>query len=606
LTDEETAKVYALVLARKTEKPKETLAAPRAPMPAKAPVSGHDVLEKMFAARNGVAIQDLFNGNISQYDGDDSAADMALCCHLAFWTRCNEQEMDRLFRQSRLYRKKWDERHSSDGKTYGQMTINKAIAGCTEVYDPFKNIRTTEEHSPNEAVAAENSVFTDTFAATWFAGLYADRLRFDHTSGNWYLWDGKRWRPDITGRVYGMLVEAARRLLNQITPDWNSDKVKDLLKFVAKLESRNAIRDVLDLAKRAPGIAITNEALDSKRMLFNVQNGTINLSDGTLQPHAAENLITKISAAHYSADATAPKFKSFLNTIFDSNSNLIQYIARCAGLFLTGLTNEQILFFWFGTGANGKSVLINVLLMLLKDYAMKAPANMLMLDKGNSIPNDVARLRGSRLVICSEIQDGARLNESLVKDLTGGDRIAARFLHREFFEFQPEHKILIVGNHKPVVRGTDFGIWRRMHLTPFAITIPDSDRRPMDDLLNEFRAELPGILRWALDGLRQYQIMGLRPPVEITGAVAAYRSDSDILGHFLDECTKPDRTTEATFANLYKAYIGWCNTSGERPCSKRRLGSALDERGFPRQRDKHGEASIPGIKVVGREKDDTW
>jgi len=600
LTDEETARAYALVLARKPEKPGPanpiTAALPIAQAPRRVNGNGHDLLERMFSAKNGAAIQALYNGDTSAHGGDDSAADMALCAHLAFWTARDALEIDRLFRQSKLYRDKWDRRHSGDGRTYGQMTVDKAIEGCVEAYGEKKVLVQTEA-APIGPAAAESGAFTDTYAASWFAGQYADQLHFDHTSGHWYLWDSKRWVPDETGRVYGMAVIAARRLLKQITDTWEAQKARDLLKFVAKLENKDKIHDVLELARHAPGIAITHESLDRDPMLFNVQNGTIDLRDGSLHPHAAENLITKTSPAAYETDATAPNFAAFLRTIFDGNTGLMQYVQRCAGLFLTGLTDAQTLFFWHGSGANGKSVLVNTLMMLLGEYAMKAPANMLMLDKGNSIPNDVARLRGARCVVCSEIQDGSRLNESLVKELTGGDRIAARFLHREFFEFKPEHKILIVGNHKPLIRGTDLGIWRRMHLTPFAVTIPESARRPMGALLEDFRGELPGILQWALEGLHAYQTAGLHPPGEVQAAVATYRTDSDTVGRFIDDCTKQAPNEETTFDVIYKSYKSWCESAGEHPSSGKRLSAALEERGYIRGRTGGGKRSLRGLKL---------
>ena len=604
LTDEETARAYALVLARKPEKPGPanpiTAALPIAQAPRRVNGNGHDLLERMFSAKNGAAIQALYNGDTSAHGGDDSAADMALCAHLAFWTARDALEIDRLFRQSKLYRDKWDRRHSGDGRTYGQMTVDKAIEGCVEAYGEKKVLVQTEA-APIGPAAADNGAFTDAFAACWFSGLYADRLRFDHTSGHWHLWDSRRWVADETGRVYGMAVEAARGLLRQIREGWDPARVKALLKFCSCLENRNKIRDILELASHAPGLAVTHQAFDSDRMLFNCLNGTIALRTGAFYPHTPENMITKISPAAYEPGATCPKFDAFLQTIFAGDAEIIGYIARCFGLFLTGLTDAQVMFFWYGLGANGKSVLVNAFMGLLGDYGMKAPSNFLMLDKGGSNSNDVARLRGARLVVCAEIQDGARLNESLTKDLTGGDRIAARFLHREFFEFEPEFKILIIGNHKPAIRGTDLAVWRRLHLTPFSVTIPENDRRPMEGLLAGFRDEMSGILNFCLAGLNDFQRGGLRPPASVTAAVSAYRNDSDILGRFLEDCTITDRKGEVVFAEFYAFYAKWCASAGEHPVSGKRLAGALDERGYGRRRTGQGKTAITGLVLVQNE-----
>ncbi|MDZ7809989.1 MAG: phage/plasmid primase, P4 family [Arhodomonas sp.] len=263
------------------------------------------------------------------------------------------------------------------------------------------------------------------------------------------------------------------------------------------------------------------------------------------------------------------------------------FVKRFAGYALTGSTAEQVLAFMYGTGRNGKSVFIETLAALMGDYHTATRIETLSVTRGGGIPNDVAALAGARLVTVSETPEGSRLNESLVKDLTGGDTITARFLRHEFFQFRPQFKLWVRGNHKPQIRGTDDGIWRRVMLIPFTVQIPEPEVDPT--LTEKLRDELPGILQWAIAGCLEWQRQGLRPPATVANAVREYRSEMDTLATFIEERCVIAEHAMASAKALYQDYTQWCEQSGERPVSQTRFGMSLSERGFPK--DKGGAAN---------------
>jgi putative DNA primase/helicase len=262
------------------------------------------------------------------------------------------------------------------------------------------------------------------------------------------------------------------------------------------------------------------------------------------------------------------------------------FLQKGVGVSLTGVT-IQSLFFLFGSGANGKSTFIEVLLSLLGGYAAKTGADTLLMQDKRGIPNDVAALAGKRLVVASELPDGRRLNEGQVKDLTGGDSITARFLNQEFFTFKPEFTLWMYGNHKPIITGTDDGIWRRIRLIPFTAQIPENEQDTQ--LAAKLKAELPGILAWAVRGWQLYQQEGMAAPTAVSQATDSYRAESDILGQFLADCTIQQESVKVMSSNLTQVYNQWANENGERSRTSKWLSSRLQERGFINKREGPGK-----------------
>lgn len=309
---------------------------------------------------------------------------------------------------------------------------------------------------------------------------------------------------------------------------------------------------MVELAQSEPGIAVHHTALDSAPWLLNCRNGTIDLKTGTPHPHDRAQLLTKQIDVDYDPAAPAPRWARFIERITDGDPELATYMQRAAGYTLTGDVSEQCLFFCYGNGANGKSTYVETLAALLGNFWLKAPTEMLMQQRsgGGGVPNDVARLPGARMVVAAEVSEGGRIDEAKVKDLTGGDTLIARFMRAEFFEFRPVFKLWLYGNHKPQIRGTDNGIWRRIRLIPFTATIPEAERDPA--LAEKLRVELAGILAWAVRGCLAWQAEGLTAPVAVKAATDTYRAEMDAIGAFLlDSCTIAPRLS-ASAGDLYK------------------------------------------------------
>jgi len=458
----------------------------------------------------------------------------------------------------------------------------RRIAESVGRYTPAEPVTRMYEPTPirPEAESIAPSRTTDVANAERFARQHGDRLRFCHPFNKWVANDNRRWALDNVAEVERCGKETARSIYREAAEEQTDMLRIELGKHAIRSESEARIRAMISLGKSEPGIPVLPEALDADPWLFNLLNGTINLKTGTLQPHNRADLITKLAPVVYDPAATAPTFDAFLARILPSES-LRQFVQRAAGYSLTGDTREDVLLIAYGNGHNGKTTLLQTLQALMGDYAIQTRPETLMIKHTEGIPNDIAALKGARLVAASEAEEGKRLAESLIKQLTGGDRISARFLHGEFFEFDPAFKIWLSTNHKPIIRGTDRGIWRRIRLIPFDVTIPDDE---CDETLPEkLRGELPGILNWVLAGCRDWLENSLGMPDEVKQATQAYRDEMDIIGNWLTECCVEHRHASASVKQLYASYLRWCEGNGEKPESQNKLGARLTERGYTRK-----------------------
>lgn len=381
-----------------------------------------------------------------------------------------------------------------------------------------------------------------------------------------------------------------------------SDLRKAIAKHAMRSESHSRLQAMIALAASEPGVPVLREQFNREPWLLTVENGTLDLRTGTLREHRREDYITRHVPIRYDAAAVAPTFEAALLDIMKGRKVLVDYLQRVIGYSLTGLTTEQAMFLFYGRGANGKSVLLDVIQMLLGPYATVTEPELLMSRRHEAHPTGLAKLWGARVAIASETGEGRAFNEALLKQLTGSDKLTARFMRQDFFEFEPTHKLFLATNHRPQVRGTDHAIWRRLHLIPFDVTFhkPGTGKEPVQDpyLLDKLRAELPGILAWAVRGCLEWQKGGLRPPAEVIAATEEYRSDMDVIAQFLDEAciTAPNAMAGAT--DLYNAYKNWCTASGERWLSQRRFGERLSERGFERRRGTGGAIVYDGVGVI--------
>lgn len=429
-------------------------------------------------------------------------------------------------------------------------------------------------------------LLTDLENARRFANGHKKDLRYVAKSRQWLVWDGKRWRSDDTGEVQRRAKDTVRALYRAAAAVDDPDKRRQRVRYAAAAQSANRIAGMIQLATSEPGIPLTPDQLDTDPWLLNVENGTLDLRTGELRNHQREDLITKIAPVVYDPNAACPRWEAFLDRIMAENADLIRYLQRIFGYALTGDTREQCFFILYGIGANGKTTMTTAVAKTVGGYAQHTPTETLLVKRNDTIPNDVARLHGSRLVTAAEAECGRQLAEALVKQLTGGDKMAARFLHGEFFEFTPTFKIFLAVNQKPAIRGTDHAIWRRVRLIPFEVTIPDSEQDKT--LPGKLEAEKAGILRWAVEGCLAWQKEGLEPPKAVTEATADYRDEMDTVGAFIDECCTRDPGAETTAKRLYDRYSEWCIDHAEKAMSKADFGARLAEKGFAPGRTRTG------------------
>jgi len=424
---------------------------------------------------------------------------------------------------------------------------------------------------------------TDLGNALRLVKLYGDNIRYCHAWHKWLVWDGRRWKIDDQGKIKTKAKDTVFKIYHELDKIPDKDSRERLFKHAIKSEADQKIKAMLSLAESESGIPIIPDELDKNPWFLNCENGTLNLQTGELDAFSKDDLITKICPVSYSEDAESPKWLKFLDSVLDKDQDLIDFIQRAVGYSLTGSTREQCLFFLYGTGANGKSTFLEVLLALFNDYARRADFSTFLVKYGESIRNDIARLKGARFVSAIETAEGKRLAEGLVKQLTGQDMVAARFLRQEFFEYLPEFKIWLAANHKPNIIGTDYAIWRRIKVIPFTITIPEKLQNP--NLANELKEELPGILRWAAIGCFDWQKIKLNEPKSVKLATAKYKSDMDIIGDFLKDFCMIGPSYKIEKGELYKQYGNWCDDTGEKKMTKRKFGICISERGFEEYSD---------------------
>jgi putative DNA primase/helicase len=412
---------------------------------------------------------------------------------------------------------------------------------------------------------------TEDSAALAFADRYKDELRYDHDIGKWYHWTSKYWQCERTGLAFDWARKLAREFASH-----SPDKAR----IISKTSFASGVER---FAQADRAFAVTSEIWDADVWLFNTQSGAINLRTGKMGPHDPADFLTKIASA--SPGGSAPTWLQFLDRITGSNQELVDYLQRVTGYCLTGSTQEHALFFLHGTGANGKSTFLNAVTSAMGDYHRTAPIETFTSTNNDRHPTELAGLRGARLVTAIETEEGRRWAESRIKTLTGGDRIAARFMRQDFFEFTPQFKLIIAGNHKPGLRSVDEAIRRRFNLIPFTVTIPPNERD--ETLGDKLQAELPGILAWMVRGCALWQRTGLNPPSVVTDATAAYLGDEDAFAAWIEDCC--ERCEQFTTSScLFKSWSDWATSNGEHIGSTKRFVAALEARGFMPGRRTHG------------------
>ena len=506
-----------------------------------------------------------------------SEADLALCAKLAFYWGRDFNAIDRMFRQSGLYRPKWDR------DDYRLMTMDKALEGVeSRDFTRGSLVFDNERESPDELLES-NSVFpvgenlpkTDEHFAEEFIHLHGKDVLWCQIWGKWLVWDGQRWEVDDKLQVNNLARGVNKHFLERASKEDDPKTQNLLIDYARSAAAATRMNAFLSLVKAQVGVS--PDELDADLMLLNTPVGTVDLTTGEIKAHERKDKITRITKASCeNLDVTCPRWTLFLREILSGDSETIDFMQRAIGYALTGEIRENVLFIMHGDGANGKTTLVETVMHVLGDYAKSAAPDLLLQRRNESHPTGVADLMGARFVSSVEVDDGRRLNESLVKRLTGRDTIKARFMRQDFFDFIPSHKLFLAVNHRPEIQGTDKGIWRRIRLVPFEVEIAEEKQDPK--LLDKLIEEAPGILAWAVSGCLKWQQSGLGMPSAVKEASQAYREESDVVGRFIDECCQIDESYKITKRELYDFYKEWCEKNGERHQTSKKFGGLIKKR----------------------------
>lgn len=554
-------------------------------------MSDQEVIDKIRNSKSGYLFNILYLGNWQGVYNSQSEADLALCNQLAFWTQKNSEQMDRIFRSSGLMRAKWDEKRGDT--TYGEITISKAILNCTEVYQPKRHdeekdlaFKFFQDGKFGVEEPKKKYDMTDTGNAKRLFDRFGTIIRYSYNRKRWLYWDGKMWRLDEGSEIKKLADIICEEIKKEAILEEDEKAQIEMLKWASKTASSKGKDNMIKECQHLEGIPASPDEFDSYTDFINCQNGIVNLRNGELLPHDSNFMMSKITFCEYDTSDKKPElwFK-FLDDVTNHNKELQDYIQKCVGYSLSGSTREQCAYFLYGMGNNGKSTFLDVIADMMGGYACNTQPETIMMKRwGNEGANsDIARLKSARFVTSEEPTEGVRLNEGLLKQLTGGSKVTCRFLYGDEFEYMPEFKIWVATNHKPIVRGTDLGIWRRIKLIPFEVNIP---KEKVDKLLKyRLRKEMPQIMHWAVQGCLRWQKEGMQEPRCVLEAVKEYKQEMDLLAGFLEQCVIIDYDCKEKIpsSELFRVYNKWAKENNEYEMSSkkffREIGKKLPDKG---------------------------
>ena len=530
----------------------------------------HEVIDKARHCKSGQMFNILYSGDWQSLFSSQSEADLSFCNHLAFWTGRNAIQMDRIFRSSGLMRSKWD----------GNMTIQKAIASCVDVYEGQENVSDLAIsffQGGNKFAVKSVKIYnkTDSGNAHRLYDKFGDVIRYSYNRKKWFFWDNRKWQLDESGAIKKLADEICDDLYKEALLEQDEDLQKSAMKFAHKTESHNNKEAMIKECQHLYDIPASPNDFDAYLEYLNCFSGVINLRNGELLPHDSRLMLTKLCYSEYDNSGKKPKrWLKFLDEVTNGNKELQEYIQRCVGYSLHGSTQEQCVYFLYGMGNNGKSTFLDTLSDLFGDYANNTqPESLMMHSKlgGTGANSDIARLKSARFVTSEEPTEGVRLNEGLIKQLTGGSKITCRFLYGDEFEYTPEFKLWVATNHKPVIRGTDFGIWRRIKLIPFEVNIPPE--KVDKNLKYKLREEFPQILAWAVEGCLKWQKYGIQEPKCVTDATAEYKKEMDLIAGFVEQCIVIDYDCREKImaSEMFSIYSKWAKQNNEWEMSSKRF-----------------------------------
>ncbi|MEM4168373.1 MAG: phage/plasmid primase, P4 family [Candidatus Caldarchaeum sp.] len=447
----------------------------------------------------------------------------------------------------------------------------------------MENASATVSETGQQTISCEETFCEDGTHADTLAELFRNRLRYAVHQGKWRYWNGKVWETIGDSRVIHLAREALLEHYRPLLCEQDASRRNVATRLYKQANQLVRLSAALKILAGRDGVYTKSSEWDRNPWLLNLNNGILDLEKGVLLPHSPEYLCTKLAPVDYSPGANGTKWRQHIQR-FLPNPNVRRQVQRYLGSALVGVVSEEVLQIWYGTGANGKTTTVRALLQVLGDYADRTAPNLLVKSGVERHPTEIADLVGLRLAFSTEIDQGKHLAEALVKELTGGDRKKARFMRQDFFSFEQTFNLVLITNHKPVISGTDEGIWRRIQLIPWEVSIPPSERRPQDEVIAELAAEGSEILNWLLDGLADWKRDRHWIASEVKAASEAYRREMDAIGDFLAECCELDRRYEVPKATLYAAYERWCQDNGERPISRRAFTTRLQDRGISGRR----------------------
>ena len=538
------------------------------------------------SAKTGTRFTMFMKGGWEQFYSSHSEADMAFANDLAFWTGRDFHKMDTIFRNSSLMREKFDEKRGA--VTYGTSLLNKAINETQSIYNPESDSQDSESSytfSFNEDKTKKimPRSWDDQGRGLRMRDQFATVLKFNAVDKKWFFFNGSYWQEDIGNQRVELAAERVANSIKKEKPELSfstktdEDKaMNEWYRFQKDSRSHMAKMHMIDEFKKY--VIVKHGEFDKEDMLLNTESGYVDLSSGELHDHDIDKKFSHQTVAEYSDNVDAPLWEKFLNQIFNSDEELIHYVQKAIGYSFTGSVDEQCLFILNGRGRNGKSVFSNVISDVAGNYAKQMNVQTIVAKKNQSgsANSDIARLEGARIVTSSELNEGDRFDESLVKQLTGGDKILARFLYGSEFEYKPKFKIWMATNHLPIIRGTDDGIWRRIKIIPFNIQIP---KEKVDKKLEyKLKAEYTGILNWIVQGAIMWQQEGLEDPEAVTKVIETYRAEMDPLDAFLEECCTTGQNYSIKAREMYDAYHEWAKESEEYKMSLNKFGREMSKK----------------------------
>ncbi|MDZ4853216.1 MAG: phage/plasmid primase, P4 family [Pirellulaceae bacterium] len=584
VSQESLGAVYSQVFGTDEPGTSSTPTARRGPQPSDSGsvlLSDDEIIDLACKRRStGLKFQALWNGDWNSHFNSASEADSSVVFTLAYFTK-DAAQIDRIFRRSQLMRDKWDQKHGSE--SYGQRTIAKALSKVTKQYEPkTKRPAAPKQRSqppanlgfPKAAIDWDfKSDQTENAMAVEFIDGNQTKLRYVPSWKKWLAWDAKRWKVDIDqSRTTRLARRLVRNYWDRLLAIQTEKKQKEWADFCRWANRKTTIENVVSLARCDARTTIDHELLNQNTYFLNLQNGTLDLATWEFRDHRQTDSITQIANVAYDPKAQCPKWRAFIDLIFGSDDEAKRYIQALLGYSCSGDVGEHILPICYGSGANGKSTLWNAIVELLGDYAMLAPSKLL-LGTANEHDTVIASLYQRRLVAISEPDEGSKLREARVKELTGDEQITARRMREDYWSFRRTHKFWLSTNHLPQINGTDEGIWRRIKLIPFRV-----DLRQVTEPIPDYhkllvREEGPGVLNWLLEGFKDWRANGFIEPQSVINETKSYRGKSDEIGRFIDDVCNVSPELVVVSSDLYHAYRQW---GGEQ--SQTRFSTAMQAR----------------------------